>query len=361
MSLFNIWKDEIVRNNLDWYYNVMKGYKPAKFLICKYIEANINLEDSNKRLWLEHDELSKLFDIYYERIKGGEKIELAVKHPNFLDLKAELANRMLKECNMCEWNYKVDRSKGKVGVCRLDYKTRVASYFKHFGEEAPLVNNQGSGTIFFTGCIFKCVFCQNWDISQYPLAGDEVDEYALADIMKHLYLEGAANINFVGGEPTPNLHTIIASMKHMPFSIPMIWNSDMYDSIDSIKLLMHIIDLWLPDFKYGNDECARRLSNIPRYLDIVARNHRLVYGNDMIIRHLVMPNHLECCTKPILRWIKDNMPDVLINIMDQYYPAYKVLRYPDKYKDIARRLTRKEIVEAYRYADSLGLLYKQVS
>ncbi len=208
MRLFSIWNDIIVRNRLDWYYNVMKEYKPAKFMICKYIDVNIDLEDSNKELWLEHDKLSKVFDESYNDIKME-----GIKHPNFLDLKAELARRMLKECNMCEWNCKIDRSK-ELGVCRLDYRTRVASYFKHFGEEKPLVNNKGSGTIFFTGYVFKCVFCQNWDISQFPEAGDEVDEYTLADIMKQLY--GVCNINFVGGEPTPNLHTIIASMKYMP-------------------------------------------------------------------------------------------------------------------------------------------------
>ena len=361
MRLLSIWKDPIVRNRLDWYYNVMKGYKPAKFMICKAIGVNVDLEDSDKMLWHEHDKLANVFDEYYKKVKSNKHYKLKIAKPNLLDLKAELARRMLKACNMCEWNCGVDRSKGKVGVCRLDHRSRVGSYFKHFGEEEPLVNDQGSGTIFFAGCVFKCVFCQNWDISQYPNAGFEVNEYRLAEIMKELYLLKACNINFVGGEPTPNLHTIVAAMKHMPYSIAMIWNSDMYDSIDSMKILKHVIDLWLPDFKFGNDNCARRLSNIPNYFAIVARNHKLAYGDDMIIRHLVMPNHIECCTKPILRWLASNMPDVLINIMDQYYPAYKVIDYSDKYEDISRRLYRKEIKEVFEYADMLGLNYRQVS
>ncbi len=351
----SIWEDEAVKNRLAWYYYVMQGIRPAKFMICKSIACNIELDGSTKELWHEHDRLAEIFN--------DHSIDKSIKivEPNLLDLKAELARRMLKECNMCEWNCRVDRSKGRIGVCRLDARSRVATYFKHFGEEEPLVNNRGSGTIFFTGCIFKCVFCQNWDISQYPNAGYEVDEHRLASIMKELYLQGACNINLVGGEPTPNLHTIIASLKYMPYSIPIIWNSDMYDSIDTMKLLEHVIDLWLPDFKYGNDECARRLSNIPRYFEIVARNHKLASKYDMIIRHLIMPNHIECCTKPILEWIAENASNTLVNIMSQYYPAYKVLAYPDKYREIARRLERKEILEVFRYADRLGLQYRQLS
>ncbi|MEM4696534.1 MAG: pyruvate formate lyase-activating protein, partial [Desulfurococcaceae archaeon] len=118
----------------------------------------------------------------------------------------------------------------------------------------------------------------------------------------------------------------------------------------------------LPDLKYGNDECAYRLSNIRNYWSIVTRNIKYAYENgDMIIRHLVLPNHIDCCTKPVLKWIAENTPKALVNVMEQYRPEHLVVKYPDKFRDINRRLRREEILEAYSYAESLGLIYKPVS
>jgi putative pyruvate formate lyase activating enzyme len=188
-----------------------------------------------------------------------------------------------------------------------------------------------------------------------------VDENKLAEIMKELRREGAHNINFVGGEPTPNIHTIIGGMLRLDVNVPMLWNSDMYASVDAMNLLMEVIDIWLPDFKYGNDGCARRLSNIPNYSAVTSRNHKLASESDMIIRHLVLPNHFECCTKPVLEWISRNCPRALVNVMGQYYPEYKVVQHPDKYPDISRRLTLEEIRKAYAYAEKLGLVYEPVS
>jgi putative pyruvate formate lyase activating enzyme len=180
--------------------------------------------------------------------------------------------------------------------------------------------------------------------------------------MKELYHQGSSNINFVGGEPTPNIHTIIDGMTNLDCNIAMLWNSDMYASMEAMKLLLEIIDIWLPDFKYGNNSCARRLSNIPRYFEVVARNHKIAYENgDMIIRHLVLPNHFECCTKPVLDWIAKNCPNCLVNVMGQYRPDYKVIEYPDKYPDVSRTLNEDEIQRAYQYAEKLGLAFRQVS
>jgi putative pyruvate formate lyase activating enzyme len=131
-------------------------------------------------------------------------------------------------------------------------------------------------------------------------------------------------------------------------------------SSEAMELLKHVIDIWLPDFKYGNNSCALRLSKIPRYVDIVGRNHKIaVEWGDMIIRHLVLPNHVECCSKKVLKWIADNLPKerVLVNIMDQYRPEYKAYEY----EDIARRPYAEELEEVYSYAESLGLLWKDIS
>lgn len=360
----SIWKDKKVRQQLGWYYDVMLEEKPAKFLICKSIPTTLDIKDSNLQdLWQEHGRLSVIFKQKLNQIKTEkQKIKLDYAENNFLALKSEIANRSLTSCNFCEWNCKVDRTIGKVGVCRLDKITRVGSWFRHFGEEPPLVNSNGSGTIFFTGCMFRCVFCQNWDISQFPLAGTEVDGKKLAFIMRNLYEEGASNINFVGGEPTPNIHTILEGLNQLDVNIPMLWNSDMYGTVEAMNLLADVIDIWLPDFKYGNNNCARKLSNVPNYFEVVARNHIIASKNgDMIIRHLVMPGHLECCTKPILNWIAQNCKDILVNIMGQYHPDYKVAKYPDKYPEIARTLRSEELELCFEYAKKLGLVYEPLS
>jgi len=125
-----------------------------------------------------------------------------------------------------------------------------------------------------------------------------------------------------------------------------------------------IIDIWLPDFKYGNNKCAIRLSSAPKYFEIVTRNLKMaIEHGDMIIRHLVLPNHLECCTKPILKWIAENLPTdkVLVNIMAQYRPEYLVAKYPSRWADIARRPTHKEMLEAYTLAKNLGIVFEPVS
>ncbi len=359
-----VWKNEEVKRRLSWYYRVMRNERPAKYLICKRIPIDINLEEaSEKELWSEHERVAEKFKKIFEKIRSGE-IELSsLEKPkvSFLDLKIELVNKMLTHCNFCERRCGVNRANGERGFCRLDKRTYVASWFHHWGEEAPLIP---SGTIFFGSCNFRCVFCQNYDISQVnPLGGIEVTPRELAKIQATLRREGVKNINYVGGEPTPNLHTIVESLKYLDVNVPLLWNSNFYCSTETMKILLEIIDIGLPDFKYGNDECAKRLSMVDKYFEVVSRNHKMMhdYGIDMIIRHLVMPNHVECCTKPILNWIAENLPRALVNIMAQYRPEYLVAWEPEKYPDIARRPTADEMREAYKHAQRLGLCYEPVS
>jgi putative pyruvate formate lyase activating enzyme len=360
-----VWQDRVVRQRLSWYRLVMKGLRPAKFLICKSVPCDIDLESaSEEALWLEHERLSVEFRRLHERIAEGVAGLDAENHgESLLDLKYALLRRMLTHCNFCEWNCEVDRVEGtRKGACRMDATTAVATWFRHFGEEAPLIGDRGSGTIFFTGCVFRCVFCQNWDISQSPANGAPVDGTRLALIMNELREDGAHNINLVGGEPTPNLHTIVDALRHLDASVAMLWNSDMYLGLRAMKILADVVDIWLPDFKYGNDQCALRLSKVVRYFDTVARNHRIASDNgDMIVRHLVLPGHVECCTKPVLTWISENCPRALVNIMDQYHPEYLVLAEPKRYSTLMRRPSTSEMEEAYTYAEELGLDYKQVS
>jgi putative pyruvate formate lyase activating enzyme len=354
-----------VRERLSWYYDVLRDEKPAKFLICKSVASDADLARlSEEELWREHDTLGRVFLKTWKKVKEiSEPWKAQSPRISFLDVKVELLKRMLRKCVFCEWRCRVDRVEGKrLGACHLDVDARVATFFHHFGEEPPLVDRHGSGTIFFASCTFRCAFCQNYDISQDPNAGAPVSARKLCLIIKSLRNDGAANINFVGGEPTPNLHVIMEAIGHTNVSVPILWNSNMYLTLEAMRILADVVDIWLPDFKWGNDQCAVRYSRIIRYFEVVSRNHALAHENgDMIIRHLVMPGHMECCTKPILEWIAANCPRALVNVMGQYRPEYLVAREPKKYDKIARRLTLSELAEARSLAGRLGLVWEPVS
>lgn len=255
----------------------------------------------------------------------------------------------------------IDRSK-RIGACRLDDKVYVHSWFHHLGEEAPLVP---SGTIFYGGCNFSCVYCQNYDISQVmPRYGEATDARRLAWIQHMLRIHGARNINHVGGEPTPNLPIILESLLHLNVNVPHIWNSNMYMTVEAMDILVDVIDLWLPDFKYGNNRCAMRLSAIPRYFEVVTRNLRIAAeSGDMIIRHLVLPGHVECCSIKVLEWIAANLPldRILVNIMDQYRPEHLVAKYPKRWPELARPVYREEVDRVCAYAKRLSIIYEPVS
>jgi Uncharacterized Fe-S protein PflX, homolog of pyruvate formate lyase activating proteins len=410
-SFSRLWIWRYIKHKLPWYYDVSTNRKPAKYLIASRVRANINLRDSSEgELWREFDEVTKEFLDLWGRVRNGEVDirNVPKSEPSLLDLVTEIARRMLRHCEFCEWRCRVDRTGGRrLGVCMLDSVSRVSTYFHHLGEELPLRGTLGSGTIFFTSCNMRCAFCQNADISRDRFNGVPVTPRDLASIIVLLRLEGVHNINWVGGEPTPNLHNIVEAIdllaKHgmkildqlgeedyehilsvkadfLPYNfnkgwamygnevnVPMLWNSNFYMTPESLRLLRVVMDIWLPDFKYGNDKCAFRISRTPRYFEVVSRNHKVVYdwGEDMIIRHLVMPNHIECDTKPVLKWISDNMPGVLVNIMDQYRPEHETdphsSHYNPEFRELARRPSRDELMEVYRYARDLGLNFELIS
>ena len=366
-----VWENEEVRKRLKWYYLVMIDRVPARFLLAKIVEiGEKELEKLDEKTLLDLREKSVrehrglvnkalkeryLLEDYIVDRRGIRDIV------SLLDLDVEIIKRIFRPCRLCERRCLVDRSR-RLGACRLDEKTYVHSWFHHLGEEAPLVP---SGTIFYGGCNFTCVFCQNYDISQkYPRSGDIVTPRELARIQHELRVMGARNINHVGGEPTPSLHTIIESFKYLDTNVPQIWNSNMYMTEPVTRVLTDVIDLWLPDFKYGNDKCAFRLSGVRNYFSIVSRNHIIAAKEgDMIIRHLVLPGHVNCCSKAIMRWIANNLPRdrILVNIMDQYRPENLVARYPKRWPELARPVYRDEVEEVMAYAAKLGILYEPVS
>ena len=367
----NVWKNHEVCERYWRYKGILDGKNHARYLIVKRIPANIALDEPLNKLWEEHERLAKTFDDYLEKLDQGE-LELKtmeIPEVSFLDLKEKIAHEILKDCHFCERRCKTNRKDGKVGFCRLGEESILSSAFLHTGEESVLVP---SGTIFFAGCTFTCVFCQNNDISQEwcddsgerITGGVVVTPKKVALMAQRLWKEGAKNINFVGGDPTPNLHTIISSLLHMNENITMLWNSNMYQSLESTKLLLELMDFWLPDFKFWENDFAKQMSGINNYREIVLRNIKMAYSEgsgEVLIRHLIMPGRVEKDTYPILEWSAKEVPRALVNLMDQYRPQYLVTRKPDLYRMIYRRIDSKEWNKAATKADELNILWKPVS
>jgi putative pyruvate formate lyase activating enzyme len=320
------------------YHEILKEKRLPGYLKSKSVGTDIELNAESERLWEEHERLVAS----PEEPGNGKDV-----FPSLLDLKLELAKRTFHDCELCERRCKVNRTEKK-GVCKTG-SARVASKFVHWGEEPELIP---SYTIFFSRCTFKCIFCQNWDISQFD-AGGYIDPNTLASDIERKF-GSVRNVNWVGGEPTPNLPYILEVLTACSARTPQVWNSNMYMSTETMALLGGVADLYLTDFKYGNDECAQRLSNVPDYFHVVSRNHKLANGQcEMIIRHLVMPGHADCCSEPILDWISENLDlgRVRVNVMDQYRPRFRA----SEAKELRSPLSPKEFFAVHEYAKSLDL------
>jgi putative pyruvate formate lyase activating enzyme len=345
--------DDLARASLRRYFSVMDGKLPARFLICKKVPVKVKPSAAEEELWKAHEYAMNDFRKLLSEVDGGRLNidDLGVPEQSLLDLKVEISKRILRSCHFCERRCGVDRTSGGRGVCGVGESSRVASEFMHYGEEPELVP---SYTIFFNGCTFKCQFCQNWDISQYPESGVEVSPRTLARLVEGARKEGARNVNWVGGEPTEHLHTILCALNECRANIPSVWNSNMYCSVETMRLLSGVTDVYLTDFKYGNDECALRYSKVKDYWRVITRNHKLAHADaEVIIRHLVLPGgHTECCTKPIFHWISQNLgKTVRVNCMFQYRPCY----HAEMYEELNRRLNSEEIRRSLELAREAGL------
>lgn len=341
-------EDPGLRKAMGRYLDITNNRKYAKFLIAKTIPVKIKKKVPEEKLWKEHERKMKVFEKNlkdYDRGKG--KLEFA--KTSLIDLKLSLAQRMLAKCEFCERKCGVDRTSGKKGFCSLSDKSFLSSEFIHMGEEATIIP---SHTFFFMGCNFYCVYCQNWTISRQKERGIPVDGKTLAELARRK-ANASRNINLVGGDPTPNLHTILDMLKHLDINKPIVWNSNMYLSKKSMKLLEGVIDVYLADFKYGNDECAKKLSKVPNYWKTITRNYSLAFKQaEILIRHLVLPNHLECCTSRIFEWVGKNLDNkIRLNIMDQYHPEFEVFTF----EGMDRRVNQEEMGRAFELAKENGL------
>lgn len=292
--------------------------------------------------------------------------------PGYLELcgTGEIENRIrtLKDiyssCRLCPHECKGDRTTDRKGICRSGSRPVVASYSVHHGEEPPISGTGGSGTIFLSGCTGRCLFCQNYPISQLG-TGMEVSESRLAGMMIELQNRGCHNINFV--TPThfsPSIVAAISLAATRGLSLPIVYNTSGYERVEVIRLLSGIIDIYLPDAKYADDTVAVRLSGFPEYVEhnrdalkemyaqvgnLITREGIAVRG--MIIRHLILPGRL-AGTSEVLQFIANELSmDIPVSLMDQYFPAYRALTL----ETLSRRITADEYGEALESFDNSGL------
>ncbi len=301
-------------------------------------------------------------------IDDWEPIYLRTWREGGLEAKVAAALEELADCRACPRDCGVNRLLDEKGVCHTGRRPYVASAFHHFGEEDCLRGWNGSGTIFFSYCNLKCVFCQNWDISSRE-AGTELDAVGIAHIMLRLQEEGCHNINFVTPEHVaPQVVEAIAIAVPRGLRVPIVYNTSAYDALSSLRLMDGLVDIYMPDFKFWDPDSARHLSRARDYPEVaraaIEEMHRQVgvlrTGRDgmarrgVLVRHLVMPGGGDEAAA-IFRWLHGEVsPDTYVNIMDQYRPEHRVPGSP-RYVDIDRRISAEELARAYAAARAAGL------
>jgi len=295
-----------------------------------------------------------MFPSYIETYKSGE-----------LEKRIKIAYEILKSCTICPLNCKVNRLKGQLGTCKTGELPIVSDYMPHFGEEAPLVGERGSGAIFFSYCNLRCVFCQTYEISHLG-HGRPVSIKKLAGIMITLQKEGCHNINLITpSHVVPQILAALALAIEDGLNIPLVYNTGGYDSIDTLRLLEGVVDIYMPDFKYWDEKVAERFSKVKDYPRVVKAaikemhrqvgdlilDERGIAKRGLLVRHLVLPDGL-AGTRDVLRFLaKEVSPHTYVNIMGHYRPCGEAQKYPP----LNRRIKKIEYEEAIRIAREEGI------
>jgi len=298
--------------------------------------------------------MTSLEPAYIEAFKTG-----------LLKKRVDQAYKMLRSCTLCPRRCKVDRLSGETGVCKTAEKAYVSSYSPHFGEEAPLVGRNGSGTIFFTHCNLLCIFCQNYDISHQGY-GEEVSGEQLAGIMLYLQKAGCHNINFVTpSHVVPQMLAALEIAVQKGLALPLVYNSSGYDSMHTLKLLEGVIDIYMPDFKFWDPEVAKKTCDAEDYPETarqaVIEMHRQVGDlvtdesgiarQGLLLRHLVLPHGL-AGTREIMKFIAGQVStNTYVNIMPQYRPCGRAAEI----KELSQPLSQKDFQTALEAAVEEGI------
>ena len=271
---------------------------------------------------------------------------------------------LLEKCTICPHNCGINRTNNQIGRCKSKDTVKIALYSTHNFEEPCISGKKGSGTVFFSNCNMNCVFCQNYEISQQG-KGKEITIEKLAEIFIKQQEKDVENINLV--TPTSYVPQIIEAIKiarNKGLKLPIVYNTNGYEKVETLKMLEGYVDIYLPDFKYSDNKLAKRLSKVDNYFEIATRTLKEMYRQTgkavfddrgimqkgMIIRHLVLPNHI-LNSRKVLKWINENMNDVYVSVMAQYFPTYKA----KDIEDINRKLSKEEYEQIENYLYRLDL------
>lgn len=289
--------------------------------------------------------------------EGAALSEPSREEASILDLKIELARRMLSACRLCGHRCGVDRTQGEMGLCGLGIEGTVAEHFVHIAEEG-LINP--SLVLSLTGCGLRCRFCQQGEILEpHAVEGDPLEPY----LWSHLSFKGARSLSFIGGNPDESIYAILRFLRGAPgnWKLPIVWNCNGYGTIETIKLLEGVVDVYLPDFKFSNEGCAQVLAAAPGYPGAARRAIAAMVGQGVtvIVRILVLPGHLECCHAPALEFL-NTLPraNLFISVRGQYCPDWKITVADG---ELARRPTAVETGVVSCLARDLGLTLEEES
>jgi putative pyruvate formate lyase activating enzyme len=260
-----------------------------------------------------------------------------------------LAEQHLRACSLCEHRCHANRLAGERGPCKAGCEARVFRHRVELGEEVELIP---SHLFYLSGCDLRCSFCIAEANAFNPRIGTELTSAFLAEAIAWGRTQGARNIQWVGGEPTIHIPAILRAMSAVDDGPPVVWKSDFYGTPAAFELLREIVDVYVADFKFGNDACARRLANVDRYVATVTRNLKIAAAQgDMIVRHLLLPGHFECCYQPIVAYLGSELPNVKFSIRTGYLPRWQASHY----EELARTIERDEVSNAFELAYEYGL------
>ena len=256
---------------------------------------------------------------------------------------------LLRCCVLCQWRCAVDRVSGQRGVCRATGEARVYRHRIEYGEELQLIP---SHLFYLSGCNLRCAFCIAEEDGFDPRRGELLDGRFLSEAVAWGRQRGARNIQWVGGEPTIHIPAILEAMRACDNLPPVVWKSNFYGMPQAMELLRGAVDVYVADFKFGNDRCARRIAEAEAYLETVGRNLIAAANQgDLIVRHLLLPGHFDCCYRPIVQWMRNNLRKTRFNVLGGYLPYW----HARGYAELSVLPDRGSLAKARRLAEENGL------
>ena len=327
----------------------IKGFTIPRFIRarktgCGHSPAEIR-EMPSQQLWLVHDNALNF-------LKNGIEKPPTNDETTLLHLKIELSRRILKKCTLCAHRCGVDRTSGELGVCELGTEAKVAEHFVHIGEET-LVNP--SHVMNLAGCGLRCLYCQQgYLLDPAGVDGEPLDK----SLWDQMDLHGARSLSFAGGNPDESTFSVLCFLLSAPenWSLPVVWNCHGFSSPETLRLLDGVVDVWLPDYKYGNHLCGQQLSGVNHYPNVAQKSVKAMLAQNVpvIVRILVLPGHSQCCHLPVLETLAKmaNPEKLMVSVRGQYCPDWRILSCDN---NMNRRIMEKEVMEIIEKAKAMGL------